>query len=109
MFRFRIRNLREAAGYKSQYAFAQAFGVAQSTVAGWEGGKREPNYATTIRLADFFGVSVDYLLGHTDTKDSAPHSDGLSEIERLFLSLPPERREEVLRFMEYQASQASGK
>ena len=80
MFRFRIRNLREAAGYKSQYAFAQAFGVAQSTVAGWEGGKREPNYATTIRLADFFGVSVDYLLGHTDTKDSAPHSDGLSDL-----------------------------
>lgn len=66
MFRFRIRELRENAGYKSQQAFADAFGVAQSTVASWEGGKREPNYKTTIRLSNFFGVSLDYLLGQDD-------------------------------------------
>lgn len=68
----RLKNLREDAGFKSQYAFAEAFGVAQSTVAGWEGGKREPNYTTTIRLADFFGVSVDYLLGHQDSSAASP-------------------------------------
>ncbi len=63
MFRIRIRELREQAGYRSQQAFADVFGVAQSTVGNWEAGKREPNYETTIRLADFFHVSVDYLLG----------------------------------------------
>lgn len=62
MFQTRLKELREAAGYKSQQAFADAFGVAQSTVGGWEAGKREPNYETTIRLANFFGVSVDYLI-----------------------------------------------
>lgn len=62
MFQTRLRELREAAGYKSQQAFADAFGVAQSTVGGWEAGKREPNYTTTIRLAQFFGVSVDFLI-----------------------------------------------
>ena len=71
MFRTRLRELRENAGYKSQQAFADAFGVAQSTVGGWEAGKREPNYATTHKLANFFHVSVDYLLGQTDQKDMA--------------------------------------
>ena len=62
MFQTRLKELREAAGFKSQQAFADVFGVAQSTVGGWEAGKREPNYETTIRLAKFFGVSVDSLI-----------------------------------------------
>lgn len=62
MFQTKLRELREAAGYSSQQSFADAFGVAQSTVGGWEAGKREPNYATTIRLARFFGVTIDTLL-----------------------------------------------
>ena len=47
MFRTKIRTLREAAGYKSQQSFADAFGVAQSTVGGWESKlkleERDPN------------------------------------------------------------------
>lgn len=62
MFQVRLRELREAAGFKSQQAFADAFGVAQSTVGNWEAGKREPNFDTAIRLARFFGVTVDSLL-----------------------------------------------
>lgn len=68
MFQTRLKELREAAGYKSQQAFADVFGVAQSTVGGWEAGKREPNYATTIKLARFFGVTVDSLLGMDEEK-----------------------------------------
>ncbi len=64
MFQTRLKELREMSGYRSQQAFADAFGVAQSTVGGWEAGKREPNYETTIRLADFFSVSIDSLLGY---------------------------------------------
>ena len=63
MFQTRLKELREAAGYKSQQSFADAFGVAQSTIGNWEAGKREPNYETTIRLAQFFKVPVGYLLG----------------------------------------------
>lgn len=71
-FRTRIRELRESSGYKSQQSFADAFGVAQSTVGGWESGKREPNYETTLRLAQFFDVSVDYLLGRDDDPQQSP-------------------------------------
>lgn len=62
MFQYRLKELRESHGFKSQKAFADVFGVAQSTVAGWESGKREPNYDTTKKLARFFNVPIDYLL-----------------------------------------------
>lgn len=51
-------------------------------------------------------ISADPLIGHE--KEPTVKDDGLSEVERIFLSLPQARREEVLRFMEYQLSQADG-
>ena len=66
MFGERLRTLREASGFASQQALADALGVAQSTVANWEGGRREPNYALTVKLADLFQVTLDYLLGRSD-------------------------------------------
>ncbi len=65
MFSIKLKELREKAGL-SQYSFADAFGVAQSTVGGWESGKREPNFETMQRLADFFDVSIDFLLGRNE-------------------------------------------
>lgn len=82
MFRVRLRELREAAGFKSQQAFADAFGVAQSTVGNWEAGKREPNFETAIRLAQFFGVSVDSLLLGEKVPASEPEG-GNPWVERL--------------------------
>jgi len=35
----------------------------------YEYGTREPNHATTAKLAAYFGVSVDYLLGLTDNPE----------------------------------------
>ncbi len=64
-FRVRIKELRECSGYKSQKAFADVFGVAQSTVAGWESGAREPDFTTLKKLAEHFSVSADYLIGNT--------------------------------------------
>lgn len=66
MFQTKLKMLREAAGYKSQQAFANVFGVAQSTVGNWEAGKREPDFETIRRLATFFNVPVDFLIGDED-------------------------------------------
>lgn len=66
MFRIRFKEMRERAGYSSQQSFADAFGIAQSTVGGWEAGRREPTFDTLVKIADFFGCSTDYLLGRTD-------------------------------------------
>ena len=92
MFRTRLRQLREDNGYKSQQAFADAFGVAQSTVAGWESGNREPNYETTIRLADFLHTSIDYLLGRDKKEKPAPVAEDRPNTERKQFALEDSNR-----------------
>lgn len=63
MFRIRLKELREHAGY-SQAAFAERINVSQPAVGHWESGTRKPDLDTLLTIADFFGVSVDYLLCH---------------------------------------------
>ena len=47
----------------SQKKFGEIMGVVNQTVSTWEVGKREPDYDTLIKIAEFFQVSVGYLLG----------------------------------------------
>ena len=47
----------------TQEAVAQKLKIAQSTYAGYETGKRQPDIETLSKLADFFETSTDYLLG----------------------------------------------
>ena len=99
-----LKLLRESMN-KSQKMVAADLGLDYKRYNHYETGRSEPDIATLILLADYFNVTVDYLLGHE--KEPTVKDDGLTEIERLFLSLPPARRKEVLRFMEYQVSQAT--
>lgn len=72
MFRVELKKHREGAGL-SQYKLAEKMGVSQATVGMWESGKREPNFTMLCKLADFFGVSVDALIGQ---KEKAPTQEG---------------------------------
>lgn len=63
MFALRLKELRENKGL-SQYGLAAALHRPQSTIGSWEAGKRETDFITLKTLADFFDVSIDYLLGH---------------------------------------------
>lgn len=47
----------------SQTKLGEALGVCNQTVSFWEIGKREPDLDTLIKIADYFQVSTDYLLG----------------------------------------------
>lgn len=51
----------------TQEDLAERLNVGQSTVAGWEAGKREPNIAKLIQMADIFGCTVDELIKKEDT------------------------------------------
>jgi len=63
----RIRNLREDRDL-TQKALGEAINVPQRTYAYYESGQRMIPPQVLLRLADFYGVSVDYLLGRTDQK-----------------------------------------
>lgn len=62
MFASNLKILREHREL-SQYQLSRCLGVSQSTIGMWESGKREPNYATTQKIAGFFNVSIDMLIG----------------------------------------------
>ena len=53
----------------SQSTLAKELGIAQNTLSQYESGKREPDNETLIKLADFFNVSIDYLLGKSEFKN----------------------------------------
>lgn len=63
----KLRELRKKKNV-TQEKLAKSLKIARSTLAMYEIGKSEPDNATLLRLADFFGVSVDYLLGHETTE-----------------------------------------
>jgi len=48
---------------KSQAEIAQLLGITTSAYQNYENGRREAGYATIAKLADFYGVTTDYLLG----------------------------------------------
>ena len=61
----RMRDLREDAD-TSQKAIAEYLNMHRSVYRRYESGEREADYQTLIRLADYFNVSVDYLLERTE-------------------------------------------
>ena len=67
MVQLRIRALRKDGGLK-QIDVAQGTGIDQKTLSNYETGKTLPDAESLIRLADFFKVSIDYLVGRTDMK-----------------------------------------
>ncbi len=50
----------------SQANLAKSIGVSQKAIDFWERGVNEPKASYIVKLADFFGVSADYLLGRDD-------------------------------------------
>ena len=44
-------------------------GMSQNTISRYETGAREADYKTLLIFADYFNVSVDYLLGRTDNPE----------------------------------------
>ena len=60
----RLKELRQAAKL-NQIEAAKLFGVAQSTLSGWETGKTQIDYDNLIKIADYYKVTLDYLLGRT--------------------------------------------
>ncbi|AEE95322.1 helix-turn-helix domain-containing protein [Mahella australiensis] len=90
-----IKQLRLEKGL-SQKEIANAIGVDRTTYNKYETGKSQPDFDTVQKLADFFGVSVDYLLGRSDTRNSDVIEEAIKddpELERIWNML--NNREEV--------------
>ena len=61
----RLRDLRED-NDQTQQQIADMLNMHRSVYRRYESGEREPGIAELIRIADYFRVSIDYLVGRTD-------------------------------------------
>ncbi len=91
-----LKSLRKKAGYNSGQEFCKAADISFNTYQNYEAGKRTPTAEILIKIADFYGVTTDYLL----CREPAPNpfanfnlsEDDEAEVAAKYMSLPPEIR-----------------
>ncbi len=64
-FKNNLKQLRLEKGI-GQVSLAKQIGVSKGIISLWENGLREPNMSSLIALANFFDVSIDFLVGKTE-------------------------------------------
>lgn len=97
MFSIILKKLREDKGL-SQYALAPILNVSQSTIGNWEAGSRIPDTTMLCKLADYFNVTVDYLLGR-ENKEKTPIQPHKTVVQALFDELSPFEQGQIVERM----------
>ncbi len=106
----RLRDLREEK-HITRYALANMLNVSYSTISKYETNIRFPDKEALIKMADFFDVSLDYLLCRSDIRETAEKILNKSKEQFLVRSpentysadedLTPEAIEEIEKFKEF--------
>lgn len=65
---FRLKEIRKKRKI-SQLKLALDLNMNQNTISRYENMERQADYQTLVRFADYFGVSLDYLLGRIDKEN----------------------------------------
>lgn len=73
-FMNRIKKLRNEKGY-TQEKLGRILGITKTGVSYWESGQSVPNDEMLTKIADLFNVSIDYLLGRSDTPNPNDDND----------------------------------
>ena len=83
---FRLKEMRAECGLMRS-KLAEDLHMNAGTIANYENEIRQAPYEALIRFAEYFDVSVDYLLGRTEGERPSVADGGLSAEERMFLNL----------------------
>lgn len=82
-FKDRLVQLRKEFGL-TQIEFAEKIGFSRTAISAWEIGRNEPSNEDTIKIANFFNVSVDYLIGKSNIKN--PEKIDMDDVDVSFLA-----------------------
>ena len=115
-FGARLLSLRKEKG-ASQADVAEYIGLTVAAYQNYENGRREAGYDTISKLADFYGVTTDYLLGRPEAKPpedplqvlvQQKNLDALEQVlfER-YMQLPENARKEFVKFMQQVSEDAA--
>ena len=87
---------------------AKEIGIPSGSVTDWKKG-RIPRDGTLIKIADYFNVSIDYLLGRDQKEKSATEEKPLPDILYRYNELSEEKQREVISFIEFKLAQQKEK
>lgn len=88
----------EVAGRLSTYGVD----ISPKSLYSYETGHRQPDAETLMALCEIYGIKdVLTTFGYKKEEPADVSADELTENERIFMSLPPELRQEALRYMRY--------
>ncbi|SKC49469.1 helix-turn-helix domain-containing protein [Maledivibacter halophilus] len=97
-FSSRLKKLRKNREL-TQEEFGRKINKTRSTIAGYETERKEPDYETLKSIADFFDVSLDYLLGRSDIVkyEKTIESDDIINIKEF----PDEAKKQIKEYIEF--------
>jgi transcriptional regulator with XRE-family HTH domain len=81
------------------YKINKDVGISISLVTYYSKGERQPTIDNLVKLADYFNVSVDYLLGREENKKSPAVETGDKELDNLFAKIKiliPKARQRII-------------
>lgn len=85
---------------KTQEDIAKVVGVTRPAYTAYERGSRTPDYETIKTLANYYGVTTDYLLGHSDDPhetEDPEFEDFIQNVRRWYKEAPKDREEDLQR------------
>ena len=106
LFKDRIRQLRKENNL-TQTQLANVLNYGCTAISNYESGKNQPSISDLIKIADFFNVSLDYLLGTSDIKTplSVYNSDPYAkELLAIFTDLDEQQKLNILSYSKWVAN-----
>lgn len=93
IFATRLRRLREQHGLSTR-ALGELIGTSNATISRYETGKRDPDLVLVYNMAQYFGVTVEYLCG----EDINPNKENLLE---MYSILSEDAKLDVIKYITY--------
>lgn len=97
------KNLKELRNSRNiiQKDLAEYIGVSRAIISQYESGDKFPSVETIEKIAEYFGVTIDYLLGSNNTIDDLEEQfpEGVQVLRRATKELTPEARAKMVKLM----------
>lgn len=97
----RLKELRERTQY-TQKDVADFISITRAAYTNIENGKREPDFETLCKLAEFYNTTTDYILERSDNPSTLDKSDGITNTKKYIdlSELSKESQEDLLKQLE---------
>ncbi|MGM0169156.1 hypothetical protein IGI39_003472 [Enterococcus sp. AZ135] len=99
MFAQQLKELRKRTPHLTQLDMARKLGIAKTTYASYEQGKRTPDIETQNSIADFFNVTLDYLHGRESKKSFSTKQ--MTVAAHIDEEVTEEQMEDILNYIDF--------